>query len=99
MDSQHTEQVTMMEKNLDKLGQRFDRHLEIYAQNGKELSALKAEVAGVRKDIVGVRTDINHALGRFTTKEAFLPVRAIVFGLVGLILTAVAVAITSLVLV
>lgn len=27
-----------------KLNQRFDRHLEIYAQNGKELSALKVEV-------------------------------------------------------
>lgn len=37
-------QTQIIERDLSKLGERFDRHLEIYAQNGKELAGLKAAV-------------------------------------------------------
>lgn len=37
-------QTQIIERDLSKLSQRFDRHLEIYAQNGKELAALKSSV-------------------------------------------------------
>lgn len=41
-------QTQIIERDLEKLGTRFDRHLEIYAQNGKELSGLKTSVDGLR---------------------------------------------------
>lgn len=34
-----------------KLNERFDRHLEIYAQNGKELAALKVSVDQLSKTV------------------------------------------------
>ena len=37
-------QTQIIERDLSKLGERFDRHLEIYAQNGKELASLKQSV-------------------------------------------------------
>lgn len=45
------QQTQIIERDLNKLGERFDRHLEIYAQNGKELSALKASVDALRTSI------------------------------------------------
>lgn len=44
-------QTQIIEKDLNKLGERFDRHLEIYAQNGKELASLKTSVEGLRTAI------------------------------------------------
>lgn len=41
MDKQHVEQTNVLERDLSSLGTRFDRHLEIYAKNGKELEAVK----------------------------------------------------------
>lgn len=48
MDTQHKEQTNILERDLARLADRFDRHLEIYAQNGKELTALKQEVSSLR---------------------------------------------------
>lgn len=48
MDEKANFQTAIIEKDLDKLSTRFDRHLEIYAQNGKELAALKASVDGLK---------------------------------------------------
>ena len=47
MDNQHREQVSILERDVNRIGDRLDRHLEIYAQNGKELAGLKSEVAGL----------------------------------------------------
>lgn len=44
-------QTQIIERDLQKLSDRFDRHLEIYAQNGRELSALKASVDSLRSSI------------------------------------------------
>lgn len=41
----------IIERDLQKLGDRFDRHLEIYASNGKELASLKTAVEGLRLTI------------------------------------------------
>lgn len=43
-----------------KLNERFDRHLEIYAQNGKELSALKVEVG----QLVNVIKNMEYSHGK-----------------------------------
>ena len=42
-------QTKIIERDLQKLGDRFDRHLEIYAQNGKELSGVKASLENHNK--------------------------------------------------
>ena len=44
MDDRANVQTQIIERDLEKLNTRFDRHLEIYAQNGKELASLKSEV-------------------------------------------------------
>jgi len=36
--------IARLAEDHTKLNERFDRHLEIYAQNGKELASLKSEV-------------------------------------------------------
>jgi len=41
-------QTQIIERDLAKLSERFDRHLEIYATNGRELAALKAAVDALR---------------------------------------------------
>lgn len=51
MDGQHTEQTRLLERDINTISTRFDRHLEIYAANGKELAALKQEVASARDDL------------------------------------------------
>jgi len=47
-DERANTQTQIIERDLEKLGNRFDRHLEIYAQNGKELMGLKTSVDGLR---------------------------------------------------
>lgn len=37
--------IARVREDLEGLSHRFDRHLEIYAQNGKELASLKSEVS------------------------------------------------------
>ena len=44
MDEKPNNQTKIIERDLDRLALRFDRHLEIYAQNGKELAGVKASV-------------------------------------------------------
>jgi len=48
MDTQHTEQTKRLEDDIRSLAQRFDRHLEIYAQNGKELRSVQTELESVK---------------------------------------------------
>ena len=40
--------IQLLRGEQEKLNGRFDRHLEIYAANGKELSALKTEISHLR---------------------------------------------------
>jgi len=70
---------------------RFDRHLEIYAQNGKELSALKSEVSALRDDLKGILRNV-------ISKTEFEPIKKLAYGLVSVILLSVAGAIIALVL-
>ena len=44
-------QTRIIERDLALLAQRFDRHLEIYAQNGKELAGVKVSVDNLRSTI------------------------------------------------
>lgn len=37
-------QTRIIERDIERLANRFDRHLEIYAQNNKELAALKSSI-------------------------------------------------------
>ena len=43
--------IQLLRGEQEKLNGRFDRHLEIYAANGKELSALKTEIGYLRNAI------------------------------------------------
>lgn len=55
-------QTKIIERDLSRLEVRFDRHLEIYAQNGKELVALKTAVINLENSIRELKTLID---GRF----------------------------------
>ena len=50
-DGRANTQTRIIERDLEKLSDRFDRHLEIYAQNGKELAALKTSVDSLKNAI------------------------------------------------
>lgn len=57
-------QTQIIEKDISRVGERItetvhrlDRHLEIYAQNGKELAALKTSVELLRQTINERRAD------------------------------------------
>ena len=43
--------IQLLRGEQEKLNGRFDRHLEIYASNGKELAALKTEISHLRTAI------------------------------------------------
>lgn len=56
MDERANEQTRIIERDIaslsldhKKLNERFDRHLEIYAQNGKELVALRTQMVESHK--------------------------------------------------
>lgn len=55
----HEEQVKHIDRKVDELEDRFDRHLEIYANNGKELAGLKVEVASMKKAIENLTQQIS----------------------------------------
>ena len=67
------------DNEIKEMRNRFDRHLEIYAQNGKELAGLKAEVSALREDMRGLFKGVVY-------KDEFSPVQKLVYGVVGLIL-------------
>jgi len=48
MNPEHVEQTRVLERDITSLNNRFDRHLEIYAKNGKELANVKEEVREVK---------------------------------------------------
>ena len=44
MDTQHIQQTERLERDITGLGTRLDRHLEVYANNGKEIAAMNANL-------------------------------------------------------
>lgn len=74
-----------MEKRLDRLENRADLSDQ----------SVRSDLAGLREDVVEVRDTIK----QLVTRVEFLPVRAIAYGLVTVILTAVATALVAQVVV
>lgn len=100
--------IARLAEDHTKLNLRFDRHLEIYAANGKELAALKTKVDTLDKSIHEKCDEILMMIREnrkiYATKDelaavadTMTPVKSIVYGLVGLIMTAVVVALLALV--
>ena len=90
------EQIKQLEKHFEQFEGRFDSHLEVYRNNGKETAGVKVEVKELRADI----KEIKELLGnKYVTMKEFIPVRLVVYGLVGLMLAGVIGAIVSSVLV
>ena len=79
------------DNEIKEMRNRFDRHLEIYAQNGKELAGLKAEVSALREDIKMLTKGIVY-------KTEFTPVKSLVYGMVGLVLISFFGALISLII-
>lgn len=63
MDNQHKEQTGVLERDLNVLGKRFDRHLEIYAKNGKELEAVKTNQMWLMRFFWAFMTPIGAGIG------------------------------------
>lgn len=99
MDIQHTEQTKRIEEDIRTVTTRLDRHLEIYAQNGKELAALKTEVANLVNGVADLKKVVQDASKSHVTRREFNTVRTIVYGAAGLILTGVFAAVINLVIV
>lgn len=64
-------QTRIIERDLTILAQRFDRHLEIYAQNGKELAGVKVAVDNLRATIEQrhVQYETNQQATKVETRE------------------------------
>lgn len=97
VEATHAEQIATVQRDLTSFGIRFDRHLEIYAQNGKELAALNVTVTGLKEQMNGFASSIS-ALDinlsgiddkmdkKFVTNDRFWPVKTLVYGTVGILL-------------
>ncbi|MCR2833469.1 hypothetical protein [Parerythrobacter lacustris] len=79
----HDAKLSELEKNALGLSIRFDRHLEIYAQNGKELAALKVAVSQVQETMQEVSTALQSLGAHYVTNDRFLPVKSIAYGIIG----------------
>lgn len=108
MDAQHVEQTKHLERDLtglkadiQKVDHRLDRHLEIYAQNGKELAALKQEVSDMKTSLNTKCGEIMKAVEsgnrHSVSKSEFFPVKLLTFGAAGLMLMGVMGALVTLV--
>lgn len=75
-----------IKRALDDQAKRFDRHLEIYAANGKEMAGLKAEMAAFRVEF----NSAQETMKGLVTKDQFWPVKTLVYGMVGIMLLGVA---------
>ena len=69
------------------------------------IDEIKSEIGKLREDYVGISGDIKHILAGiqeikngYVRREEFTPVKSLVYGLVGIIMTGVVVAILALIL-
>lgn len=92
-----------LERDIGMLSTRFDRHLEIYAQNGKELSGVRSSMVNLSTDIASLATALNRLEEkvdtRFVSQDQFWPVKTIVYGIVAAVLLAVMGALVSYVVI
>lgn len=98
IDIQMREQIAHLKESGDKLSTRFDRHLEIYAQNGKEMAGLKKEIEGMRSDFDQINEFIKGCEERFVIQKEFWPVRMVTYGLVTAVLLAALGSVMALIL-
>lgn len=95
--------IARLRDSMSEQSARFDRHLEIYAQNGKELAALKQEVRSnhqaMLKAVEGLAEKLTLSNSDHVTRNEFNPVKISVYGFIGLVLTAAIAAILSLILI
>lgn len=86
-------EIESLGKMVHTQGNRFDRHLEIYAQNGKELSALKTEMKSMGKNLVDALSQIRSSIEKqeklHVSRTEFLPVKKVVYGFVSVVLVTV----------
>lgn len=93
--------IANLSKKVDSQCERFDRHLEIYAQNGKELAALKTEVKNNHERLTSAIVTLTKAIEKqdsnHVTAKEFWPVKTLIYSLTGIILISVITAIVGLV--
>lgn len=95
IETQHSEQIATVQRDLSQLGTRFDRHLEIYAQNGKELQGLKVNVGNMTSELKSFGQKFDDMDKKFVSQDQFSPVRILAYGLVGTTLIGVLTALLS----
>ncbi len=61
------------------------------------VSRVDERTTAMKNAVDGIKSDIQSLESRFVTKDQFEPVKLIVYGLVGLVLTAVATAVVALI--
>ena len=96
-------QFKQLDKDIKDVRKDFNHHIEVYAENGKELAGLKSEVGGMNKRIDDIKKDskedineVKKLLGNnYVTVKEFLPVRLVVYGLVGILLAGIVGALVS----
>jgi len=93
--------IERVESDVHKLEASFAHHLTIYAQNGKESARLAQEVSDLKHSFEVKTGEILSIIKTnqktFARKDDIKPLKNIVYGAVGLILTAFVVAITGII--
>lgn len=73
----------------------------ILARLDERTRAMSEQLNGIKRDVESLKVEVDDRLngldGQFVTRAEYLPVRALVYGFVGLVLCAVAAGIISLV--
>lgn len=96
MEEKQSQKLTSrLEREFEHFSGRFDHHLEIYRENGKEMARLGTEVANMRSDIKEIAQSIKSS---YVTKTEFKPIKTVVYGIIGLILTGFFSALISIVI-
>lgn len=108
-ETQANAQTRLIERDLTQLSTRFDRHLEIYAQNGKEFVALKIAVDNLRSsiesnsrnydaDLNNFKADLKETMSKVNTLELGVSQLATKIGIYATIGSAVASASVSVII-
>jgi hypothetical protein len=63
-----------------------------------ELSEMKVDIKYIQRDLGEIKTSLKENNDKFVTQDEFEPIRKIVYGLVGLILTGVVGALLTLII-
>lgn len=87
------------QKTIVEFDKKFDKHIIEHENAAREINDLKKEILGLKKIFNPLEKGniYEHISGSYVSKESFWPVKTIVYGLTGIILTGVVVAVASLV--